>query len=167
MSELILPKYLKDLIENETELKDESVEAPGDDAKARQLPKPKGWKLLCAVPPAEDTFDDSVLVKAAVSQRIEEQTTTVLFVVAIGPDAYKDTNKFPKLVILNYSWVVRIAFYFGYFYSLHIVPLGIVPLGIVESTRRFSICLKMLFFKFFLFFGFCFTFFFLAILFIF
>ena len=96
MSELILPKYLKDLIENEKEIHEESVEAPADEVKARQLPKPQGWKLLCAVPPAEDTFDDSVLIKAAISQRIEEQTTTVLFVVAVGPDAYEDTNKFPS-----------------------------------------------------------------------
>jgi len=28
--------------------------------------------------------------------RQEEQTTTVLFVVKVGPDAYKDTTKFPS-----------------------------------------------------------------------
>ena len=96
MSEIILPKYLKDLIEEETEVKQEQVDSPGDQVKARQLPKAVGFKILCAVPPADDKFDDSVIVKASISQRVEEQTTTVLFVVAVGPDAYKDTEKFPS-----------------------------------------------------------------------
>jgi co-chaperonin GroES (HSP10) len=142
MSELILPKYLKDLIENETELKDESVEAPGDDAKARQLPKPKGWKLLCAVPPAEDTFDDSVLVKAAVSQRIEEQTTTVLFVVAIGPDAYKDTNKFPSGPWCEEGDFVLVRTYSGTRFTIHGREFRMINddqvEGVVEDPRGYA-----------------------------
>ena len=119
MSELILPKYLKDLIENEQEISEEAVDAPADEAKARQLPKPKGWKLLCAVPPAEDTFDDSVLVKAAISQRIEEQTTTVLFVVAVGPDAYKDVNKFPSGPWCKEGDFVLVRTYSGTRFTIH------------------------------------------------
>lgn len=142
MSELILPKYLKDLIENETELKDESVEAPGDDAKARQLPKPKGWKLLCAVPPAEDTFDDSVLVKAAVSQRIEEQTTTVLFVVALGPDAYKDTNKFPSGPWCEEGDFVLVRTYSGTRFTIHGREFRMINddqvEGVVEDPRGYA-----------------------------
>lgn len=96
MSDLILPEYLKNLINEEEALQEESVDAPGDHLKARQLPKPVGFKILCAVPPADEKFDDSIILKAGMSQRVEEQTTVVLFVVAIGPDAYKDTTKFPS-----------------------------------------------------------------------
>jgi co-chaperonin GroES (HSP10) len=142
MSELILPKYLKDLIEDEKELHEESVEAPADEGKARQLPKPKGWKLLCAVPPAEDTFDDSVLVKAAVSQRIEEQTTTVLFVVAIGPDAYKDTNKFPSGPWCEEGDFVLVRTYSGTRFTIHGREFRMINddqvEGVVEDPRGYA-----------------------------
>ena len=64
------------------------------DEKAKQLPKPSGYHILCAIPEQEKEFD-SGLVKADESIRNEETLTTVLFVVALGPDCYKDTHKFP------------------------------------------------------------------------
>ena len=48
--------------------------------KAKQLPIPKGFRLLCMVPQTQDTFD-SGLVKADETRRVEELTTVVLFVV--------------------------------------------------------------------------------------
>ena len=54
-----------------------------------------GYKLLCVVPDVSETIDGTNLVKASDAMRREEQTTTVLFVVKVGPDAYKDTTKFP------------------------------------------------------------------------
>lgn len=63
--------------------------------KASQLPKPSGYHILCAIPELEDKFDDSVIVKADVTRKNEETLTTVLYVVALGPDCYKDEKKFP------------------------------------------------------------------------
>lgn len=75
------------------------MEAPEEGASDKQknlaVPRPTGWKILCAVPPAKETFDGSSIVKSEAVRYAEEQTTTVLFVVAVGPDAYKDTAKFP------------------------------------------------------------------------
>ena len=65
-----------------------------DEEKATQLPKPVGYHILCAIPEAEKEFD-SGLVKADETMRIEEALTTVLFVVALGPDCYEDKVKFP------------------------------------------------------------------------
>ena len=62
--------------------------------KARQLPKPVGYKILCAIPEMEKEFE-SGLVKADETLRYEELLTTVLFVVDLGPDCYKDPSKFP------------------------------------------------------------------------
>ena len=142
MSELILPKYLKELIDNKTEIQEELVEAPADENKARQLPKPKGWKVLCAVPPAEDTFDDSVLVKATISQRIEEQTTTVLFVVALGPDAYKDTNKFPSGPWCQEGDFVLVRTYSGTRFTIHGREFRMINddqvEGVVEDPRGYA-----------------------------
>lgn len=62
--------------------------------KAAQLPKPSGYHILCAIPDMEKEFE-SGLVKADITIRNEETLTTVLFVVDIGPDCYKDERKFP------------------------------------------------------------------------
>ena len=66
------------------------------DRKAKQLPDPTGYHILCMVPKIEDTYGDSVIVKSTESVRVEEQTTLVLFVAKIGPDAYKDKKRFPS-----------------------------------------------------------------------
>ena len=65
--------------------------------KAKQLPKPTGYRILCAIPEAEKQFEESEagLIKADETMRNEETLTTVLVVVELGPDCYKDTTKFP------------------------------------------------------------------------
>ena len=63
--------------------------------KATQLPKPSGYRILCAIPEAEKEFD-SGLAKADETMRYEELLTTVLFVVDLGPDCYTDKERFPS-----------------------------------------------------------------------
>ena len=63
--------------------------------KASQLPRPSGYKMLCAIPEAEKEFD-SGLIKPEEMVRREEMLTTVLFVVKMGPDCYQDKEKFPS-----------------------------------------------------------------------
>lgn len=62
--------------------------------RARQLPEPKGYRILCAIPEAEEAFDSGI-VKADETRRYDELLTTVLFVVKMGPDCYKDPERFP------------------------------------------------------------------------
>ena len=66
--------------------------------KGKLLPKPSGYRILCAIPEAEKEFEDSEigLIKADETMRNEETLTTVLFVVDIGPDCYKDPARFPN-----------------------------------------------------------------------
>ena len=77
------------------------VDAPAEDAtneeKATMLPTPTGWKILCAVPDVSAKIDGTELdlVKPTSTLRQEEHATTVLFVMKVGPDAYKDPTKFP------------------------------------------------------------------------
>jgi co-chaperonin GroES (HSP10) len=63
--------------------------------KARQVPDPSGYRILCAVPETEDTYESGI-VKADTVVRYEELLTTVLFVMKMGPDCYKDTTRFPS-----------------------------------------------------------------------
>lgn len=66
--------------------------------KAKQLPEPKRFMLLCVVPEAMEEFADSEIgiVKSKQSMYYEEVLTPVLFVVKLGPDAYTDTVRFPS-----------------------------------------------------------------------
>ena len=67
--------------------------------RAAQLPKPSGYHILCAIPEIDkEVATDSgfKLLKAEETMRTEEILTTVLFVVALGPDCYKDEKRFPS-----------------------------------------------------------------------
>ena len=66
-----------------------------DEEKATQLPKPSGYRILCAIPEAEKEHDGSGLLKADITLQNEEALTTVLFVVELGEDCYKDPTRFP------------------------------------------------------------------------
>jgi len=66
--------------------------------KAKQLPDPKTYHILCMVPEAIEEFSDSDvgLLKASQTLHYEEVLTPVLFVVKLGPDAYADKTRFPS-----------------------------------------------------------------------
>ena len=66
-----------------------------NEEKATQLPKPSGYRILCAIPEIEKEHEGSGIIKADETVRNEELLTTVLFVVDLGPDCYKDESKFP------------------------------------------------------------------------
>ena len=63
--------------------------------KARQLPKPSGYRILCAIPEVEAEYE-SGLIKADATINYEEKLATVLFVVDLGPDCYQDKTRFPN-----------------------------------------------------------------------
>jgi hypothetical protein len=64
--------------------------------KAKQLPDPKTFQLLCVVPEAMEEIEGSSLVKTATMMHYEEVLTPVLFVVKMGPDAFQDKTRFPS-----------------------------------------------------------------------
>jgi co-chaperonin GroES (HSP10) len=63
--------------------------------KAKQMPEPSGFHILCMVPEVEDKFDSGI-IKADTTVFAEERLTTVLFVMKLGPDCYKDPARFPS-----------------------------------------------------------------------
>jgi co-chaperonin GroES (HSP10) len=63
--------------------------------KAKQLPDPSGYRILCAIPEIDDSYESGI-VKADTVVKYEELLTTVLFVVKMGPDCYKDADRFPS-----------------------------------------------------------------------
>jgi len=63
--------------------------------KARQVPDPSGYRILCGIPQIDDTYESGI-VKADTTMHYEELLTTVLFVMKMGPDCYKDEKRFPS-----------------------------------------------------------------------
>jgi co-chaperonin GroES (HSP10) len=63
--------------------------------RAKQLPMPQGYRILCAIPESEETFDSGI-IKSDETRRHDELLTTVLFVVDLGADCYKDPVRFPN-----------------------------------------------------------------------
>ena len=63
--------------------------------RAQQLPEPRGYRILCAIPEAEVAFDSGIL-KSDETRRHDELLSTVLFVVKMGADCYKDPVRFPN-----------------------------------------------------------------------
>ena len=63
--------------------------------KAKQLPVPSGYRILCAVPDVEEKYESGI-IKADQTMHYEEVLTTVLFVVELGDGCYKDPERFPN-----------------------------------------------------------------------
>jgi len=63
--------------------------------KAKQVPDPATFYLLCVLPDIEEEYE-SGLIKAGQTMHYEEVLSPVLFVVKMGPDAFKDTKRFPS-----------------------------------------------------------------------
>ena len=63
--------------------------------RAKQLPTPKGYRILCAIPEVEKEFESGIL-KPDELIRIDELLTTVLFVIELGSDCYADKTRFPN-----------------------------------------------------------------------
>jgi len=82
-------KILKDIP------KPESVKKPivDEDVKS-QLPEPKGWKILVAMPSADKKTKGGIL-KADSTLRDEELSNICGYVLKIGSECYKDTKRFP------------------------------------------------------------------------
>jgi co-chaperonin GroES (HSP10) len=80
---------------NPDNLEDTTVLPDTPEQKAKQLPDPSGYRILCAIPEIDKKFDSGIL-KADITIHHEELLTTVLFVMKLGPDCYKDVTRFPS-----------------------------------------------------------------------
>lgn len=82
MTDLILPGHVQ-------------AEMQAVEEKAKQLPDPVTYHLLCALPDVGESYESGI-VKAGQTMHFEEVLSPVLFVVKMGPDAYGDKARFPN-----------------------------------------------------------------------
>jgi len=134
MSEIIMPGGNDGLVlppDVAAELEAEKAEMVD---KARQLPDPVGWKILCAVPQAEDTFEGSSIVMSDAMRKQEEIATTVLFVAKLGPDCYQDKTKYPNGPWCQEGDFVLVRTYSGTRFKIHGREFRVIYEDQVEAT---------------------------------
>jgi len=102
-----------------SDLSEAVAETAEEKLKATQLPDPRGWKILCAVPEVEDRFSGTDLLKPESIARVEEHSTTVLFVLKVGAEAYKDPAKFPSGAWCKAGDFVLVRAYSGTRFKVH------------------------------------------------
>ena len=106
-----------------------------------QLPDPKGYKILCAIPDAAETYQGGI-VKADSTRTIEEHSTVVLFVVKVGDLAYKDESRFPTGPWCKEGDFVLTRAYAGTRFKIHGREFRIINddtvEGVVQDPRGYT-----------------------------
>ena len=90
----------------------EQMVVPDEETKnfASQLPEPKGYKLLIALPEVDEATDGGI-IKSVKSQHEDSISTVVGWVMSMGPDSYANYNRFPNGPYCEVGdWVVFRAF---------------------------------------------------------
>lgn len=112
-----------------------------DEQKAMQLPEPKGYRILCAVPEADETFESGI-IKAGDTRRVEENATVVLFVLKVGDLCYADKDRFPTGPWCKEGDFVLTRAYAGTRFKIHGREFRIINddtvEGVVEDPRGYT-----------------------------
>ena len=103
------------------------------EAKAKQIPAPKGYRILCMVPAIEDEYDSGI-IKADQTILTEELTTKVLFVVELGDMAYSDKTRFPTGAWCKKGDFVMTRAYAGTRFKIHGREFRIINDDTVEAV---------------------------------
>jgi co-chaperonin GroES (HSP10) len=85
---------------------------------ASQLPKPTGYRILIALPEPDKVTSGGIL-KADETLRVEEVASITGFVLALGPDAYKDQSRFPSGPFCKPGDFVLMRAYSGTRFKVH------------------------------------------------
>jgi co-chaperonin GroES (HSP10) len=66
-----------------------------DDETIDKLPQPKGYKILVACPGVDDKTSGGIFLHE--TTKMKESTASIIgYVLEMGSDAYRDTDKFPS-----------------------------------------------------------------------
>tara|TARA_R110000803_G_scaffold113195_1_gene181575 strand:- start:914 stop:1318 length:405 start_codon:yes stop_codon:yes gene_type:complete len=76
--------------------KPDSVEKPiVDEYIKSQLPEPKGWRVLVAMPRPDEKTEGGI-IKASATVKDEELSNICGYVIKLGEECYKDPKRFPS-----------------------------------------------------------------------
>ena len=119
----------------------ESAEEIPIEERGLQLPEPKGYRILCAIPQVEETFKGGIL-KSDQTRSLEEHATVVLFVLKLGDLAYKDETRFPTGPWCKEGDFILTRAYVGTLFKIHGREFRILNddsiEGVVQDPRGYS-----------------------------
>ena len=96
----------------------EPVTEDNEPRSAQQLPEPKGYKLLIALPEPDEMTEGGIL-KAAKTLQDEEVGSIVGMVLKLGADAYNDPNRFPSGPLCKEGDFILMRSYSGTRFKVH------------------------------------------------
>lgn len=106
--------------------------------KAKQLPEPKGFKILCMVPDLNvDRTYDGTIIKPESTVKSELDTavaSVVLFVVKLGDMAYTDEKRFPTGAWAREGDFVLCRAYSGTRFKVHGTEFRLVNDDTIEAV---------------------------------
>lgn len=79
----------------ELELQRKAKIEKAEEEQEANIPHPVGYKVLIALVPVEETFDESAILKANKTVRDEYILSTAGMVLELGPQAYADKERYP------------------------------------------------------------------------
>jgi len=85
---------------------------------AQQLPQPKGWRMLIAIPEVEEVTAGGI-IKADATKQIEQTSTVVGLVLAMGDQCYNDAERFGTEPWCETGDFVLIGAYKGVRFHIH------------------------------------------------
>mgnify|MGYP003134275100 FL=1 len=86
--------------------------------KAKQLPEPRGYKILIAMPGSEEKTEGGI-IKATVTRQLEEVGAMYGMVLKLGPDAYADKKRFPNGPYCKEGELILMRSYSGTRFKIH------------------------------------------------
>jgi|TARA_B100001094_G_C18047681_1_gene728327 co-chaperonin GroES (HSP10) len=104
-----------------------------DTQTAKQLPEPKGYKLLIALPEPEEMTEGGIL-KAKETLQTEEIGSVCGFVIKVGADAYQDKARFPNGPYCNEGDWVLMRSYSGTRFKVHDKEFRLINDDSVEAV---------------------------------
>ncbi len=100
---------------------------------AQQLPQPKGYKLLIALPEPDEMTEGGIL-KAAKTLQDEEVGSIVGMVLKLGADAYNDPKRFPSGALCKEGDWILMRSYSGTRFKVHGKEFRLINDDSVEAT---------------------------------
>ena len=112
-----------------------------DVEKASQLPVPTGYRILIGLPEIEEKTEGGI-IKAQSTISGEETASVVGFVLAMGPDCYKDEKRFPTGPWCKEGDFIIMRAYSGTRISIHGKEFRIInddtPEAVIDDPRGVS-----------------------------
>jgi len=100
---------------------------------ASQLPQPQGYKILIALPEAEEKSEGGIIM-ADMTRRVEETASIIGFVIKMGPDCYNDKKRFPNGAYCKEGDFVIMRAYSGTRMKIHGKEFRIINDDTVEAV---------------------------------